>query len=72
MMTLVLVTDYANSYRGFSARYTSVPIPVPEPNGKSNFTRILGILHLHVGRQMFNATEEMAAFSSKQYIHREE
>ncbi|XP_066477540.1 CUB and zona pellucida-like domain-containing protein 1 [Tiliqua scincoides] len=32
MMTVVLSTDYANSYRGFSARYTSVPIPVPEPN----------------------------------------
>uniref|UniRef100_A0A8D2JAC3 CUZD1 protein n=1 Tax=Varanus komodoensis TaxID=61221 RepID=A0A8D2JAC3_VARKO len=32
VMTVVLSTDYANSYRGFSARYTSIPIPVGEPN----------------------------------------
>ncbi|NXJ83977.1 CUZD1 protein, partial [Trogon melanurus] len=29
VMTVVLSTDYANSYRGFSARYTSVPLPGP-------------------------------------------
>ncbi|NXD73417.1 CUZD1 protein, partial [Eolophus roseicapillus] len=27
VMTVVLSTDYANSYRGFSARYTSSPLP---------------------------------------------
>ncbi|NXN73997.1 CUZD1 protein, partial [Himantopus himantopus] len=33
VMTVVLFTDYANSYRGFSAQYTSVPLPAPvEPN----------------------------------------
>ncbi|XP_051472672.1 CUB and zona pellucida-like domain-containing protein 1 [Apus apus] len=33
LMTLVLSTDYANSYRGFSAQYTSVPLPAPvEPD----------------------------------------
>ncbi|XP_075011498.1 CUB and zona pellucida-like domain-containing protein 1 [Calonectris borealis] len=33
VMTVVLSTDYANSYRGFSAQYTSVPLPGPvEPN----------------------------------------
>ncbi|NWR57903.1 CUZD1 protein, partial [Bucorvus abyssinicus] len=32
-MTVVLSTDYANSYRGFSAQYTSVPLPGPaEPD----------------------------------------
>ncbi|KAH0623682.1 hypothetical protein JD844_006723 [Phrynosoma platyrhinos] len=29
VMTVVLSTDYANSYRGFSAHYTSIPIPEP-------------------------------------------
>ncbi|NXV48892.1 CUZD1 protein, partial [Uria aalge] len=33
VMTVVLFTDYANSYRGFSAQYTSVPLPGPvEPD----------------------------------------
>lgn len=32
-MTIVMSTDYANSYRGFSARYTT--IPVSQPNSKS-------------------------------------
>ncbi|XP_026707356.1 CUB and zona pellucida-like domain-containing protein 1 [Athene cunicularia] len=33
VMTVVLSTDYANSYRGFSARYTSIPLPGPvEPD----------------------------------------
>ncbi|KAF1552675.1 CUB and zona pellucida-like domain-containing protein 1, partial [Eudyptes schlegeli] len=33
VMTVVLSTDYANSYRGFSAQYTSAPLPGPvEPN----------------------------------------
>ncbi|NWH57378.1 CUZD1 protein, partial [Geococcyx californianus] len=33
VMTVVLSTDYANSYRGFSAQYTSTPLPGPvEPN----------------------------------------
>uniref|UniRef100_A0A8C3JWY1 CUB and zona pellucida-like domain-containing protein 1 n=1 Tax=Calidris pygmaea TaxID=425635 RepID=A0A8C3JWY1_9CHAR len=33
VMTVVLFTDYANSYKGFSAQYTSVPLPGPvEPN----------------------------------------
>ncbi|NWY04429.1 CUZD1 protein, partial [Nothoprocta ornata] len=27
VMTVVLATDYANSYRGFSAQYTSIPLP---------------------------------------------
>ncbi|NXT27572.1 CUZD1 protein, partial [Syrrhaptes paradoxus] len=32
-LTVVLSTDYGNSYRGFSAQYTSVPLPRPEqPN----------------------------------------
>ncbi|XP_077206113.1 CUB and zona pellucida-like domain-containing protein 1 isoform X2 [Paroedura picta] len=31
-MTIVLSTDYANSYRGFSARYTSISIPTQQPN----------------------------------------
>ncbi|NXD11119.1 CUZD1 protein, partial [Nothocercus nigrocapillus] len=32
-MTIVLAADYANSYRGFSAQYTSIPPPGPaEPN----------------------------------------
>ncbi|NXW66728.1 CUZD1 protein, partial [Eurystomus gularis] len=32
-MTVVLSTDYANSYRGFSARYSSAPLPGPvEPD----------------------------------------
>uniref|UniRef100_A0ACB8FAG2 Uncharacterized protein n=2 Tax=Sphaerodactylus townsendi TaxID=933632 RepID=A0ACB8FAG2_9SAUR len=31
-MTVVLSTDYANSYRGFSAHYTSLRIPTPQPN----------------------------------------
>ncbi|NXX12380.1 CUZD1 protein, partial [Podargus strigoides] len=32
-MTVVLSTDYANSYRGFSAQYTSTPLPGPvEPD----------------------------------------
>ncbi|XP_010171217.1 CUB and zona pellucida-like domain-containing protein 1, partial [Antrostomus carolinensis] len=32
-MTVVLSTDYANSYRGFSAQYTSAPLPGPvEPD----------------------------------------
>ncbi|XP_054838251.1 CUB and zona pellucida-like domain-containing protein 1 [Eublepharis macularius] len=31
-MTVVLSTDYANSYRGFSAHYTSIPIPTTQPN----------------------------------------
>ncbi|NXT56773.1 CUZD1 protein, partial [Pluvianellus socialis] len=32
-MTVVLFTDYANSYRGFSAQYTSIPLPGPvEPD----------------------------------------
>ncbi|XP_040530858.1 CUB and zona pellucida-like domain-containing protein 1 isoform X1 [Gallus gallus] len=31
-MTVVLSTDYANSYRGFSARYTSVLPSPPEPD----------------------------------------
>ncbi|NXO02754.1 CUZD1 protein, partial [Rhinopomastus cyanomelas] len=32
-MTVVLSTDYANSYKGFSAQYTSVPLPGPvEPD----------------------------------------
>ncbi|KAM6090105.1 CUB and zona pellucida-like domain-containing protein 1 [Theristicus caerulescens] len=30
IMTVVLSTDYANSYRGFSAQYTSVLLPAPE------------------------------------------
>lgn len=35
IMTVVLSTDYANSYRGFSAQYTSAPLPGPvEPNSK--------------------------------------
>ncbi|XP_042314416.1 CUB and zona pellucida-like domain-containing protein 1 [Sceloporus undulatus] len=29
VMTVMLSTDYANSYRGFSAHYTSIPIPEP-------------------------------------------
>ncbi|XP_009920884.2 CUB and zona pellucida-like domain-containing protein 1 [Haliaeetus albicilla] len=33
VMTVVLSTDYANSYRGFSAQYTSTPLLAPEePN----------------------------------------
>ncbi|XP_074446504.1 CUB and zona pellucida-like domain-containing protein 1 [Larus michahellis] len=33
VMTVALFTDYANSYRGFSAQYTSVPLPGPvEPD----------------------------------------
>ncbi|NXP07824.1 CUZD1 protein, partial [Thinocorus orbignyianus] len=33
VMTVVLFTDYANSYKGFSAQYTSVPLPGPvEPD----------------------------------------
>ncbi|NXI56500.1 CUZD1 protein, partial [Chloroceryle aenea] len=33
VMTVALSTDYANSYRGFSARYTSIPLPGPvEPD----------------------------------------
>ncbi|NXJ06486.1 CUZD1 protein, partial [Odontophorus gujanensis] len=32
VMTVVLSTDYANSYRGFSAHYTSVLPSPPEPN----------------------------------------
>ncbi|NXQ92293.1 CUZD1 protein, partial [Nyctibius grandis] len=33
VMTVVLSTDYANSYRGFSAQYTSAPLPGPvEPD----------------------------------------
>ncbi|NXU80158.1 CUZD1 protein, partial [Oreotrochilus melanogaster] len=32
-MTVVLSADYANSYRGFSARYSSIPLPAPvEPD----------------------------------------
>ncbi|XP_021255263.1 CUB and zona pellucida-like domain-containing protein 1 [Numida meleagris] len=31
-MTVVLSTDYANSYRGFSARYTSILPSPPEPD----------------------------------------
>uniref|UniRef100_A0A8C3GKA7 CUB and zona pellucida-like domain-containing protein 1 n=1 Tax=Cairina moschata TaxID=8855 RepID=A0A8C3GKA7_CAIMO len=31
-MTVVLSTDYANSYRGFSARYTSILPDPPEPD----------------------------------------
>ncbi|NWW48254.1 CUZD1 protein, partial [Pedionomus torquatus] len=32
-MTVVLFTDYANSYKGFSAQYTSIPLPGPvEPD----------------------------------------
>ncbi|XP_015723058.1 CUB and zona pellucida-like domain-containing protein 1 [Coturnix japonica] len=31
-MTVVLSTDYANSYRGFSARYTSILPPPPQPD----------------------------------------
>ncbi|XP_010148419.1 PREDICTED: CUB and zona pellucida-like domain-containing protein 1 [Eurypyga helias] len=32
-MTVVLSTDYANSYRGFSAQYSSAPLPRPaQPN----------------------------------------
>lgn len=35
VMTVVLSTDYANSYRGFSAQYTSTPLVAPvEPNSK--------------------------------------
>ncbi|XP_025061712.1 CUB and zona pellucida-like domain-containing protein 1 [Alligator sinensis] len=30
-MTLALSTDYANSYRGFSAHYTSIALPTPKP-----------------------------------------
>ncbi|XP_062989334.1 CUB and zona pellucida-like domain-containing protein 1 [Elgaria multicarinata webbii] len=41
VMTVALSTDYANSYRGFSARYTSIPILVPEPNSKSHFSTSL-------------------------------
>lgn len=33
-MTIVMSTDYANSYRGFSAQYTTTPIS--QPNSKSN------------------------------------
>lgn len=34
-MTVVLSTDYANSYRGFSAQYTSAPLPGPaEPDSE--------------------------------------
>ncbi|NXX97830.1 CUZD1 protein, partial [Centropus bengalensis] len=34
-MTVVLLTDYANSYRGFSARYSSAALPGPaEPDGE--------------------------------------
>lgn len=33
-MTVVLSTDYANSYRGFSARYTSILPDPPEPDSK--------------------------------------
>ncbi|NWH18637.1 CUZD1 protein, partial [Grus americana] len=33
VMTVVLSTDYANSYKGFSAQYTSAPLPGPvEPD----------------------------------------
>ncbi|NXG24739.1 CUZD1 protein, partial [Grallaria varia] len=33
VMTVVLATDYSSSYRGFSAQYSSVPLPGPvEPN----------------------------------------
>ncbi|XP_074764013.1 CUB and zona pellucida-like domain-containing protein 1 [Athene noctua] len=33
VMTVVLSTDYANSYRGFSAQYISIPLPGPvEPD----------------------------------------
>lgn len=38
-MTVVLSTDYANSYRGFSASYTSIPIS--QPNSKSTFTSMI-------------------------------
>ncbi|KAL8187234.1 UNVERIFIED_CONTAM: hypothetical protein K2H54_040679 [Gekko kuhli] len=37
-MTLVLSTDYANSYRGFSAHYTSISIPTPQPNNMITVT----------------------------------
>lgn len=34
-MTVVLSTDDSNSYRGFSAQYTSVPLPAPvQPDGE--------------------------------------
>lgn len=36
-MTIALSTDYANSYRGFSAHYTSIPLPAPKPNSKAHF-----------------------------------
>lgn len=36
-MTVVLSTDYANSYRGFSAQFTTILTPVPEANSKANF-----------------------------------
>ncbi|XP_048801063.1 CUB and zona pellucida-like domain-containing protein 1 isoform X3 [Lagopus muta] len=32
VMTVVLSTDYANSYRGFSAQYTSILPSLPEPD----------------------------------------
>lgn len=41
-MTVVLSSDYANNYRGFSARYTSIPTPTPQPNSKSSST---GVCH---------------------------
>lgn len=33
-MTVVLSTDYANSYRGFSAQYTSILPDPPEPDSR--------------------------------------
>ncbi|NXA34510.1 CUZD1 protein, partial [Eudromia elegans] len=35
VMTIVLATDYANSYRGFSAQYTSIPSPGPAETNTS-------------------------------------
>lgn len=68
MMTVVLSTDYANSYRGFSARYTSVPLPAPEPNSKSKFTGVMSSVLYTRGLKDRKCIEKMKDFSAMQFV----
>ncbi|XP_040983325.1 deleted in malignant brain tumors 1 protein-like [Aquila chrysaetos chrysaetos] len=68
VMTVVLSTDYANSYRGFSAQYTSTPLLAPaEPNSK--YAHYMNrMLFLNLTSLLTCSSDSMRILLSKSYL----
>ncbi|KAK9400800.1 CUZD1: CUB and zona pellucida-like domain-containing protein 1 [Crotalus adamanteus] len=56
-MTIVMSTDYANSYRGFSARYTTIPISQPNTSlSCSSDNMIITLSKFYLASLNYNAS----------------